>query len=107
MIAEPSSSRRMLAAEACWPRSGRSAWSQVTARADGASAGDVRHEPTVQAREQELDGLDARTGIALRERVRAQQHRGAHDLVGVRLAHAARMTAEQSQLQLARLLGRD
>ena len=41
---------------------------------------------------------DARAGVALRERVRAQEHRRADDLVRVRLADAARVAPEQPEL---------
>src|ERR1700724_924470 len=61
----------------------------------------------VETVEQELDGRDARAGIAFRERVCAQQHRGAHDLVRIRLADPARVRAKQPQLQLAGQLFRD
>ena len=60
----------------------------------------------VEALDQQLDRLDPRARVALRERVRAQQHRRAHDLVRVRLADAARVAAQQAELQLlGQLLG--
>ena len=80
---------------------------EVAARADRAAARHVRQDAAVQALEQQLDRLDPRARVALRERVRAQQHRGAHDLVGVRLADAARVAAQQAQLQLLRQLLRE
>ena len=43
---------------------------------------------------------DARPGEPLRERVRAQEHRRAHDVVRIRLADAARMAAQETELEL-------
>jgi hypothetical protein len=62
---------------------------EVPRGSDGASAGDDRQDAAVEALEQELHGLDARAGVALGQRVRAQEHGRAHDLVGVRLADSA------------------
>ena len=200
MIAEPSSRRRMFAADACWPGSGRAAWiagwklvrdpcsassesaharsavrarrrraheaerrhrghelravdqrepflrlqpnrleadgcerlgaaeqlavdprlalpderqremrerREVAAGADRATRRDVRQHPAVEALDQELDGLDPSAGIPLRERVRAQQHRRADDLVRIRLTDAARVAAQQPKLELLDLLVRD
>ncbi len=53
---------------------------EVAGGADRPARRDVRQHAAVQAVEQQLDRLDARAGVALRERVRAQEHRGAHDL---------------------------
>ena len=80
---------------------------EVAARADRPPGGHVRHEPRAEDGEQQLDRLDADAGVALRERVRPEQHRGPHDVVGVRLADTAGVAAEQSQLELGGLLGRD
>ena len=80
---------------------------EVAARADRAAARHVRQQPAVDALDQELDRLDARARVALRERVRAQQHRRAHDLGRVRLADAARVAAEEPQLELLGQLLRD
>ena len=80
---------------------------EVAARPDRAARGNPRQHAAVQALEQQLDGHDARAGEPLRERVRAQQHRRAHDVVGVRLADTARMAAQEAQLQLLRELLRD
>ena len=57
---------------------------EVAARADRPARRDARHNAAVQALEQQLDGLDAGARGALRERVRAQQHGRADDLVRVR-----------------------
>src|SRR6266851_467070 len=46
--------------------------SKVAARTDGAPAGDVREHSAVQALQQQLDRLDARTRVALRESVRPE-----------------------------------
>ena len=80
---------------------------EVAGGADRAAARHDRQHAAVEQREQQLDGLDPRARVALRERVRAQEHRRADDLVGVRLADAARVRAEQPQLQLGGLLLRD
>ena len=80
---------------------------QIPARADRAAARDVRQDAAIQTVEQELRGLDPRTRAALCERIGAQEHRRAHDVVGIRLAHTARVASQQSQLQLVRQLFRD
>ena len=80
---------------------------EIAARADRAAARHARQDAAVEALDQQLDGLDARARVALRERVRAQQHRGAHDLVRVRLADAAGVAAEEAQLELLGQLLRD
>ena len=77
---------------------------EVARRADRAAARHDGQHAAVEAVEQQLDRLDARAGVSLRERVRAQQHRRADDLVGVRLADAAGVRAQQPQLQLPRQL---
>ena len=74
---------------------------EIARRSDRPAARHDRQHAAIEAVEQQLDRLDARAGVALRERVRAQEHRGAHDLVRIRLADAARMRAQQPQLQLA------
>ena len=80
---------------------------EIAARTDRPARRHVRDDPGVEDGEEQLDRLDARAGVALCDRVRAQHHRGAHDIVGVRLADAARVTAEQSQLKLLGLVVRD
>ena len=77
---------------------------QIAARTHRAARGDVRDDPGVEHREQQLDGLDPGAGISLRDRVRAQHHRGADDVVGIRLAHAAGVAAQEPQLQLLGLV---
>ena len=73
---------------------------EVAAGADRAPARNVREHAAVEALDQKLHGHDARAGVALGERVGAQQHRRAHDLVRVRLADAARVAAQEPQLEL-------
>ncbi len=80
---------------------------EVAARADRAARGDVREHAAVQALEQQLDRHDARPGEPLRKRVRAQEHRRAHDVVRIRLADSARMAAQETELQLLAQLLRD
>ena len=79
---------------------------EVAARADAAARRDERQDAAVEALQEELDGLHSRAREALGECVRAQEHRGTHDLVGIRLPHAARVAAQETELQLLReLLG--
>ena len=80
---------------------------EVAAGADRTAARHVRQHAAVQAVDEQLHGLDPRARAALRERVRAQQHRRAHDLVRIRLADTARVASQQSQLKLLRELLRD
>ena len=77
---------------------------EIAARADRAARGDARQHAAVEALDQQLDRLDVRARVALRERVRAQQHRRAHDLGRIGLPDAARMAAQQAQLQLLDLI---
>ena len=80
---------------------------EVAARSDGSSGRDPGHDARVEHRYEQVDRLDTRTRVALCERVRPKQHRGADNLVRVRLADAAGVTAQQPQLELLRLLGRN
>ena len=80
---------------------------EVAAGADRAAARHARQHAAVEALEQQLDRLDARARVALRERVRAQEHRRAHDLVRVRLADAAGVAAQEPELELLGQLLRD
>ena len=80
---------------------------QVAGGSDRPSSGDVREDAAVEALEEQLDRLDPRTRVALRERVGAQQHRRADDLVGVGRADPAGVRTEQAQLQLLGQLLRD
>ena len=73
---------------------------EISRGADRAAARHSRQHSLVQTVEEELDGLDARTREALRERVRAKHHRRAHDLVRVRLPHPARVAAQEAELEL-------
>src|SRR5690349_8508371 len=79
---------------------------EIARRSDRAATRHHGHDSTPEAVEQELDGLDPRAGASLRKRVRAEEHRRAHDLVRVRVADTARVRAEQAKLQLlGQLLG--
>jgi hypothetical protein len=62
---------------------------EITACPDRAAGRDVGKDSAVEAFEQQLDGPSARSGKALRQRVRAQEHRRAHDLGRIWLTHAA------------------
>jgi hypothetical protein len=77
---------------------------EIARGADRAAAGHEREDALVQALEEELDSLDARSREPLGQRVRAQYHRGAHDLVGIRLPHPTRVAAQEAELQLLREL---
>ncbi len=77
---------------------------EVAARADRAAGGDARQHAPVQALDQQLDRLDARAGVALCERVRAQQHRRPDDVGRIGLADPTRMAAEQPELELLDLI---
>ena len=81
--------------------------SEIAARPDRAARRHARQDASVQALDQELDELDASSGVALRERVRPQEHRRPHDLVRIGVADAARMAAEEPQLELLDLVVRD
>ena len=80
---------------------------EVARRADGAPARHERGHARVQAAEEQLHGLDPRARVPLGERVRAQEHRPPHHLVGVRLADAARVASQEPELELRGELGRD
>ncbi len=80
---------------------------EVSARTDRASCRHVGDDIRPEHRDEQLDRLDAGAGVSLRESVRPQEHRGAHDLVGVRLADPAGVTPKEPELQLGRLLRRD
>jgi len=69
---------------------------EISRRSNRTATRDDGKHTAIEAAEQKLDGFDARAGIALCERVGAQQHRGAHDLVRIRLADPARVRTEQS-----------
>ncbi len=77
---------------------------EIAARAHRAARRDVRDDPGVEHREQQLDGLDAGAGVPLGDRVGPQHHRGANDVVGIRLADATRVAAQEPQLQLLGLV---
>ena len=80
---------------------------EVAARADRSARGDVRQDAAVETFEQQLDRRDVRAGEPLCERVRAQEHRRADDVVRIRLADAARMAAQEAELELLAELLRD
>ena len=80
---------------------------QVAGGTDGAPGRDVRENASIQAFEQELDGLDPGARVTLGKRIGAKHHRCADDLVGVGLPHAARMASKQPKLELLGELGWD
>ena len=80
--------------------------SEVAARADGSAARHFRDDAAAETVEQQLRDLDARTGVALRERVRAHDHRRSHDLARIRLADPAGVAPQEPELELlGQLLG--
>ena len=80
---------------------------QVTAGADRSAAGNIRKQAPVQELDELLDDDRPRAGVALGQRVCAQQERRADDLGRIRLADATGVTPEQSELQLFGELLRD
>ncbi len=80
---------------------------EITARAHRSAARHARKQAAVEAFDKQRDELDTRARVPLGERVRAQQHGGADDLLGIGLADAARMTAQQAELELPGELRRD
>ncbi len=80
---------------------------QVARGADRAAARHVRQHAAQDALDQQAGDLRPRARVALRQRVRAEQHRRAHHLGRVGLSDAAGMAAEQAHLQLFRQLLRD
>src|SRR5581483_7349542 len=68
---------------------------EVAGGSDRAAARHDGENAALEEREEELDRLDPRAGVALRERVRAQEQGRAHDLVGIRLADAAGVRAKE------------
>ena len=66
-------------------------WGEIAARPDRATRRNVRHESGDERSNEQLDGLDARARVSLRERVRPEEHRRADDVVGIGLADAARV----------------
>ena len=80
--------------------------SEVPAGSDRAATGHVRQDATVEASDDQLDGVDVRARVALGEGVRTEEHRRAHDLGRIRLADAAGMAAQEPELKLlGQLLG--
>jgi hypothetical protein len=80
---------------------------EISTRADGATARNVREEAAVQTLDQKLHRLRPGAGVALRERVRTEQHRCPHDLVGIRLADPTGVAPKQAELELRCQLLRD
>ena len=79
---------------------------EVAAGADGAAARHMRQHAAVEALDEQLDRDRPRARVALRQRVRAQQHRRADDLVRVGLADPAGVAAQEAELELlGQLLG--
>src|SRR6185437_3906826 len=82
-------------------------WGEVAARAQRPAGWDDRHHAGREQFEQQPHRLDADAGRALGERVRPQERRRPHHLVREGVADAAGVAAQEVQLQLGGLLGRD
>jgi uracil-DNA glycosylase len=77
---------------------------EVARGADRAARRHDRQHTALEQREEQLNRLDPRPGVALRERIRPEEQRRPDHLVGIRRAHAARVRAEEPQLELLGLL---
>jgi hypothetical protein len=64
-------------------------------------------DAAVEALDEELGHLDPRSRAADGKRVRAKEQGGTHDLLGIRLADAAGVAAQEPDLQLVSQLRRD
>ena len=107
-LARPAAARRRPTPRPRRPAAARGARAARGRRSRRPSRGSGRAgaRPRFEALDEQLDGLDARARVALRERVRAQQHRRAHDLGRIRVADAARVAAQEAELELlGQLLG--
>src|SRR5688572_2302089 len=80
---------------------------EVPTRADGAPTRDERQNSASETLDEELRRLEAGSGVALGQRVGAEQHRRTDDVVRIRLADAARMASQQPDLELFTELFRD
>src|SRR5207237_7558008 len=80
---------------------------EVARGSDRATRRHDRQDPALEQREEQLDRLDPRAGGSLCERVRAEEQRGADDLVGVRRSYAARVRAQKAELELFGLIFRN
>ena len=80
---------------------------EIARRADRPAARHEREHAAVQALEEQLDRAERDPRRPLGERVRAQEHGRADDLVRIRLPHAARVAAQEAELELLGLLRRD
>ena len=80
--------------------------SEVAACTDGAPGRDVGDDAGVENAEEQLDGLDAGPRSPFRDRIRAEHHRGAHDLVRVRSSDPTGVAPKQPHLELFRLIVR-
>ena len=77
---------------------------QVAAGAYRATTRHDREHSAIEALDQQLHDLHAGSGIALRERVRPEQHRRPHDLRRIRVPDAAGVAAQETELELFGLL---
>ena len=79
---------------------------QISARAHAALRGHQRSDAAIQHFAKRVDDGRAHAGVALGQRIGAQQHHGASLRDGKRLAHADRVGAHQVDLQFADLVSR-
>ncbi len=68
---------------------------EVARGADRATARHDRQNASVKEREEQLHSLDPSPRVPFRQRVRAQEHRRADHLAGIRVTDPARVGAEQ------------
>jgi hypothetical protein len=80
---------------------------QVARGPDGSLRGDHGGDAPFEERQHQLGELDAHARVAARERAPEQQEHAAHDLLRERLAGADRVGADEVDLQLRGVGGRD
>jgi hypothetical protein len=77
---------------------------QVTARPDGAALADDRRHAAPEHLRQRLHDERPHAGSTLGEHVDPREHRGAHLLLGRRIAVAGGVAVDEVALEVARLL---
>ena len=80
---------------------------EIAAGTDRTLLWDVWVDIGVEQADQPLQQQRADTGVALAERVGAEQDRGAHDIFGERIAHPGRVALDELALQFFYLIGGD
>ena len=80
---------------------------EIAARPDRALLRNDRADAAIQHFHEQLDDFEPNPAKAEREHVRPQQHHRAHLWLGERTADAAGMAADEIDLQLLQLVGRN